>query len=62
MASKPNGGFPPIYECKFDKDIAENAEKNLNKIREFSQIKKTISVRDIMKMKQENISKDLINS
>jgi len=46
------GGFPPIYICKFDTNITKNAENNLNKIREFAQIKQAISIKDIMNQKK----------
>lgn len=55
----PGGGFPPIFICKYDKNITDNAEKNLNKIREFAQIKQSISIKDIMNQKKKEIMIDI---
>ena len=55
------GGFPPIFECKFDKNIAINAEKNLNKVREFAEVKKAISIKDIMSQKKKEVTIDINN-
>lgn len=57
----PGGGFPPIFICRFDKTITENAEKNLNKIREFAQIKQSISIKDIMNQKKKEVVIDINN-
>ena len=56
---KIGGGFPPIFECKFDKTITDNAEKNLNKIREFAEVKKAISIKDIMSQKKTEVIIDI---
>ena len=56
---KIGGGFPPIFECKFDKIITDNAEKNLNKIREFAEVKKAISIKDIMSQKKKEVTVDI---
>ena len=53
---KPNGGFPPIYECK-NKEEDEN--KTINKIREFAHVKSAISIKDIMKKKEQEVNLDL---
>jgi len=53
------GGFPPIFECKFDKNITEQANKNLNKIREFAEVKKAISIKDIMSQKKKEVTIDI---
>ena len=47
--SQPNGGFPQIYiiDPKFKQEI----EKNKN--REFSELKNTINIKDILKSKLE---------
>ena len=58
---KIGGGFPPIFECKFDKAITDNAEKNLNKIREFAEVKKAISIKDIMSQKKKEVIIDISN-
>ena len=55
------GGFPPIFECNFDKNISDNAEKNLNKVRQFAEIKKAVSILDIMKQKKKEITTDIMS-
>ena len=44
---KPNGGFPPIFECKNKDD--NNTTNKSTKIREFVPVKSAISIKDIMK-------------
>ena len=56
---KIGGGFPPIFECKFDKNITEYAEENLNKVREFAEVKKAISIKDIMSQKKKEVTIDI---
>jgi hypothetical protein len=53
------GGFPPIFECNFDKNITEQASKNLNKVREFAEVKKAISIKDIMSQKKKEVTVDI---
>lgn len=55
------GGFPPIFECKFDKNITDQASKNLNKVREFAEVKKAISIKDIMSQKKKEVTIDINN-
>lgn len=41
---KPNGGFPPIYECsKAELELVEESKK-----REFAKPTSAISIKDIM--------------
>ena len=45
---KPNGGFPPIYECS--KNEMELIEQS--KHREFAKVSSAISIKDILAMKR----------
>jgi len=53
---KPNGGFPPIYECKNKED---DETKTITKIREFAPVKSAISIKDIMKKKEQEVNLDI---
>ena len=54
---KPNGGFPPIFECKNKDD--NNTTNKSTKIREFVPVKSAISIKDIMKKKEQDVKVDL---
>ena len=56
---KPNGGFPPIYECKNKDEITTST--TTTKIREFVPVKSAISIKDIMKKKEQDVKIDLSN-
>ncbi len=50
--NKPNGGFPPIYECsKNEMELIEQSKK-----REFSKVTSAISIKDIMMKRGKNLT------
>jgi hypothetical protein len=50
--SKPNGGFPPIYECsKAELEIVEQSKN-----REFAKPTSAISIKDIMMRRGKNLA------
>jgi hypothetical protein len=50
--NKPDGGFPPVYECsKNEMELIEQSKK-----REFSKVTSAISIKDIMMKRSKNIT------
>jgi hypothetical protein len=49
---KPNGGFPPIYECsKSELELVEGSKR-----REFAKPTSAVSIKDIMMRRGKNLS------
>jgi len=53
-SNKPNGGFPPIYICKKQKDDMKLSKTDEKTKREYETHKTTISIKSILDKRRQN--------